>query len=83
MNPVDTKLRQTTPSETPRVLGFDAVGVVQAVGDEVTLFNEGDEIYYSGSPNYQGSNQTYQLVDERLAAHKPKIYPITKRLVYL
>ena len=72
VNPVDTKLRQTTPSETPRVLGFDAVGVVQAVGDEVTLFQEGDEVYYSGSPNYQGSNQTYQLVDERLAAHKPK-----------
>ena len=72
VNPVDTKLRQTTPSEIPRVLGFDAVGVVQAVGDEVTLFQEGDEVYYSGSPNYQGSNQTYQLVDERLAAHKPK-----------
>ncbi|MCU5745117.1 zinc-binding alcohol dehydrogenase family protein [Staphylococcus sp. SQ8-PEA] len=71
VNPVDTKIRQTEPSEAPRVLGFDAVGIVEAMGDEVELFNLGDEVYYSGSPEYPGSNETFQLVDERVVARKP------------
>jgi len=72
INPVDTKIRQSPVTQAPRVLGFDAVGVVEAVGEEVKHFKVGDEVYYSGSPSYQGSNQTYQLVDERLVAKKPQ-----------
>ncbi|MGO3048423.1 alcohol dehydrogenase [Staphylococcus casei] len=72
VNPVDTKIRQSPVTQAPRVLGFDAVGVVEAVGEEVKHFKVGDEVYYSGSPSYQGSNQTYQLVDERLVAKKPQ-----------
>ena len=73
VNPVDTKLRapkeQVEPQ--PRVLGFDAAGVVEAVGPGVTLFQPGDEVYYAGDVTRPGSNARYQLVDERLAGAKP------------
>ena len=41
VNPVDTKVRAGFTGETPRVLGWDAVGVVTAVGEAVTLFAPG------------------------------------------
>lgn len=72
INPVDTKIRQSPVDNAPRVLGFDAVGVVEAIGDNVKHFQVGDEVYYSGSPSYQGSNQTHQIVDSRLVARKPQ-----------
>ena len=71
VNPVDTKIRQSPVEDGPRMLGFDAVGTVEAVGDKVGSFKIGDEVYYSGSPSYQGSNEEYQLVDERVVALKP------------
>lgn len=71
VNPVDTKIRQSPVADGPRILGFDAVGTVEAVGDKVGSFKIGDEVYYSGSPSYQGSNEEYQLVDERVVALKP------------
>lgn len=72
VNPVDTKIRKTPVEHAPRILGYDGVGIVEAVGPDVSHFNVGDEVYYSGSPKYQGSNQVLQLVDERLVAKKPK-----------
>lgn len=78
INPVDTKIRQSPVNSKPRVLGFDAVGVVEAVGDNVKNFKVGDEVYYSGSPSYQGSNQTHQLVDSRLVAKKPRNLTVTE-----
>lgn len=72
VNPVDTKIRQSPVSNGPRILGFDCVGTVEAIGDNVTLFDVGDKVYYSGSPDYQGSNQDYQLVNEQLVALKPQ-----------
>jgi zinc-binding alcohol dehydrogenase family protein len=71
VNPVDTKIRQSPVEEGPRILGFDAVGIVEAVGENVSSFKVGDKVYYSGSPSYQGSNEEYQLVDERVVALKP------------
>lgn len=71
VNPVDTKIRQSPVEDGPRILGFDAVGTVEAVGDKVGSFKIGDKVYYSGSPSYQGSNEEYQLVDERVVALKP------------
>ena len=59
-------------SKAPRVLGFDAIGVVESVGNEVTMFNQGDIVYYSGSPDQNGSNAEYQLINERLVAKAPK-----------
>lgn len=72
VNPVDTKIRANAATTEPRVLGWDAVGVVQAVGADVTLFKAGDAVFYAGSIKRPGSNSEYQLVDERIVGHKPK-----------
>lgn len=73
VNPVDTKVRKRPhPDETLRILGWDAAGVVTAVGDDVSMFEVGDEVYYAGCITKPGSNSEYQLVDERIAAKKPK-----------
>jgi zinc-binding alcohol dehydrogenase family protein len=73
VNPVDGKLRQgVDPGGEAKVLGFDAAGVVTAVGEEVSGFAVGDEVYYAGSLNRPGSNARYQLVDERITGHKPR-----------
>ena len=75
VNPVDTKVRmraQPKPGEPPKVLGYDAAGVVEAVGPEVTLFKPGDEVFYAGSIVRPGTNAELHLVDERIVGHKPK-----------
>lgn len=72
VNPVDTKVRAGYAGGEPRVLGWDAVGKVVEVGEAVTLFQPGDEVWYAGSLTRPGSNSEYQLVDERIAALKPK-----------
>lgn len=72
VNPVDTKVRAGFSADTPRVLGWDAVGVVKAVGNEVTLFAPGDEVWYAGALGRPGSNSEFQLVDERIVALKPR-----------
>src|SRR5215471_10697031 len=66
VNPVDTKQRAPSSKvETqPRVLGWDAAGTVAAVGDDVTLFKPGDEVYYAGDITRAGSNSELQLVEE-------------------
>ena len=73
VNPVDAKLRAPRPQveAMPRILGYDAAGVVEAVGSEVTLFQPGDEVYYAGDVTRPGCNAQYHLVDERLAGPKP------------
>ncbi|WP_333500465.1 zinc-binding alcohol dehydrogenase family protein [Kluyvera sp. CHPC 1.2972] len=72
VNPVDTKVRAGFSSDTPRVLGWDGVGVVKAVGPQVTLFAPGDEVWYAGALGRPGSNSEFQLVDERIVALKPR-----------
>lgn len=72
VNPVDTKVRRATDSPQPRILGFDAAGTVEAVGEAVTLFRPGDAVFYAGSILRPGSNAEYQLVDERIVGLKPK-----------
>ncbi|SFS11177.1 zinc-binding alcohol dehydrogenase family protein [Stenotrophomonas maltophilia] len=71
VNPVDTKVRRNMATDGPRVLGWDAVGIVDAVGSEVTLFQPGDAVYYAGVIDRSGSNAEYQLVDERSVGRKP------------
>lgn len=73
VNPVDTKirLRRQGTDDAPVVLGWDAAGVVDAVGDEVTLFKVGDEVMYAGDIGRPGTYAEYGLVDERLAGRKP------------
>lgn len=71
VNPVDVKLRAGAPSDGFRVLGFDAAGVVRDVGDAVTLFSPGDEVFYAGSVDRPGTNQRLHVVDERVTGRKP------------
>lgn len=73
-NPVDYKVRKRAePKEGDvKILGFDAAGVVDAVGPDVTLFKPGDEVWYAGSIQRQGTNSEFHLVDERIVGHKPK-----------
>src|SRR5262245_30312319 len=65
VNPVDTKVRKRRAGtkEAPVVLGYDAAGIVEAVGGDVTLFKPGDEVYYAGDITRAGSNAEFQLVD--------------------
>ena len=72
VNPADVKVRAgLAASETPRVLGFDATGVVEAVGAEVTSLSVGEEVWYAGDITRPGSNAEFQAVDERIVARKP------------
>jgi len=75
VNPVDFKVRQNSAKDkvldTPKIIGWDAVGVVEAVGANVSLFKVGDAIYYAGDITKPGSNAAYQLVDERIVGKKP------------
>jgi len=75
VNPVDSKLRSAVPPDEGaewKVLGFDAAGVVEAISNEVTNFQVGDEVYYAGALNRPGTNSELHLVDERIVGHKPK-----------
>jgi len=75
VNPVDTKVRRRArpaAGELPKVLGYDAAGVVEAVGKEVTLFRPGDEVFYAGSIARPGTNSEFHLADERIVGQKPK-----------
>jgi zinc-binding alcohol dehydrogenase family protein len=75
VNPVDTKIRRSAkPSNLDewKILGWDASGIVKAVGSDVVNFKPGDEVWYAGSIARTGSNAQFQLVDERIVGLKPK-----------
>jgi len=74
VNPVDYKIRQNSSAEsnTPKVIGWDAVGEVVATGEKVAQFQPGDVVYYAGDLTRPGSNAEFQLVDERIVGSKPK-----------
>jgi len=73
INPIDIKVKQTVTNKqtSPIILGFDASGIVRAVGDKTSLFKVGDEVFYAGDMTRDGSNATHQLVDERIVGRKP------------
>jgi zinc-binding alcohol dehydrogenase family protein len=74
VNPIDTKMRRGLPAEgqtEPRVLGWDASGIVRAVGPEVTLFRPGDRVWYAGALTRPGTNSELHLVDERIVGRMP------------
>ncbi|NUS18958.1 MAG: zinc-binding alcohol dehydrogenase family protein [Mesorhizobium sp.] len=74
VNPVDYKIRRSTPPQGAdwKVLGWDASGIVRAVGKDVTLFKPGDHVFYAGSITRPGSNAELHLVDERIVGPKPR-----------
>jgi NADPH2:quinone reductase len=65
VNPVDTKVRAPKPAveASPRILGWDAAGVVEAVGSDVAHLQP---------VTRPGSNAEFQLVDERIVGRKPR-----------
>src|SRR3982074_3131651 len=73
-NPVDYKVRKRAapPEGETKILGYDAAGIVDTVGPDVTLFKPGDEVFYAGSIQREGTNSEFHLVDERIVGQKPK-----------
>ena len=80
VNPVDTKIRRNVaPTDgDAKVLGWDASGIVKAVGSEVSLFQPGDRVYYAGAINRAGANSELHVVDERIVGHMPKSLPFAE-----
>jgi NADPH:quinone reductase len=74
VNPVDVKVRQSAErtGSSWKTLGWDAAGVVRAVGSDVSAFRVGDEVFYAGSIAREGTNSELHLVDERIVAIKPR-----------
>ena len=76
VNPIDYKIRsgllKSLAPETG-VLGFDVAGTIEGVGDGVSKFIEGEEVFgCSGAVKEQsGALAEYQLVDANLLAKKP------------
>lgn len=79
VNTIDTMIRAMgtdlplSPA-LPAVLGMDFAGVVDAVGEGVTGFAVGDEVYgcAGGLADLQGALAEFMLADAKLIAHKPK-----------
>lgn len=72
VNPVDTKvLARAKDSGDEKILGFDAVGTVEALGSEVAGFKVGDRVWYAGDVTRPGSNAEFQCVDSRIVGHAP------------
>ncbi|MFC5283280.1 alcohol dehydrogenase catalytic domain-containing protein [Pedobacter alpinus] len=82
VNPVDYKIRQNsaidTVLETPKIIGWDAAGIVVAVGEKVDLFNVGDEVFYAGDITKSGCNAEYQTIDQRIVGKKPSSLNFTE-----
>ena len=78
VNPVDTKIRsgmqEVIAPESPPILGCDVAGVVEAVGEGVTYFAAGDEVYgcAGGVKGCPGALAEYMMADARLIAKKPE-----------
>ena len=74
VNPIDTKVRRSDKPEGNdwRVLGWDAAGIVHAVGPDASLFQPGDAVFYAGAIARAGSNSEFHLVDERIVGARPR-----------
>lgn len=79
VNPVDAKTRMgSAPSDgNPRILGFDGAGIVRRIGKSVTDFKPGDDVFYAGAINRQGSNAALEAIDHRIVAKKPQSLDFT------
>lgn len=82
LNPVDYKIRQygmfrTADAPFPMVPGCDLAGVVAEVGEGVTKFKKGDEVYADiqdftvGNPKQVGTLAEFTVAEEHLLALKP------------
>lgn len=74
VNPLDTKMRMRSRPKPGQwaVLGWDAAGVVRAVGPEVSLFAPGDRVWYAGAIDRPGCDAQLHCVDERIVGRMPE-----------
>ena len=78
LNPVDYKLRRAGgfyPDRLPLILGCDGAGVVEEVGEAVTRFKTGDEVFFFNGGmggDEQGNYAELTVVHEDYLAAKPK-----------
>ncbi len=75
VNPVDCKIRKgwvNTGLGFPQILGFDVSGIIEEIGEAVTDFKIGDEVYYMPRiVGWQGAYAEYHLAEEEIIAKKP------------
>jgi zinc-binding alcohol dehydrogenase family protein len=73
VNPADVKLRAGVqpPQGEARILGYDAVGIVEATGPDARLFRKGDSVFYAGAIDRPGTYAELHAVDERIVGPKP------------
>ncbi|WP_278398318.1 alcohol dehydrogenase catalytic domain-containing protein, partial [Lactobacillus acetotolerans] len=73
VNPVDVSVRRNGRGQLkyPKIIGWDAVGTVLQIGNQVTNFKTGDRVWYAGSFIRPGSDEEFQLVDERIVGNAP------------
>lgn len=73
VNPVDVSVRRNGRGQLkyPKIIGWDAVGTVAQIGNQVTNFKTGDRVWYAGSFIRPGSDEEFQLVDERIVGSAP------------
>jgi len=82
MNPVDTQVRDArgkfkakdeAAAEFPegKVLGYDGAGIVEQVGEQTSMFQVGDHVYFAGDLHRDGSNAEFVAIDERIVAKMP------------
>jgi len=73
VNPVDVKVRNLfEPGDSPKIIGYDAAGIIRKTGSDVQFFKPGDEVFYSGDITRPGTNAEFHCVDERIVGKKPK-----------
>lgn len=79
INTVDTMIRQMGEElpispKLPAVLGMDFAGTVEEVGEGVSEYVKGDEVYgcAGGLGDLPGTLAEYMVADANLIAHKPK-----------
>lgn len=73
VNPVDVKIRANRAPKDgqPEIIGWDAAGIVRAVGSKTSLFKPGDRVWYAGALTRPGANSELHVVDERIVGAMP------------
>ncbi|GLB47549.1 NADPH:quinone reductase [Philodulcilactobacillus myokoensis] len=75
VNPVDIFSRRSGGKgklKHPKIIGWDAVGTVVKAGSDVSLFHHDDRVWYAGDITKDGSDEPYQIIDERIVGSAPR-----------
>ena len=77
LNVLDSKIKTgefklILPYKLPLILGHDVAGIITQVGENVTKFKVGDEIYSRPADHHIGTFADYISINEKDVALKPK-----------